>query len=48
MAMITLSCPHCSFSTEMSGSDLPPPGTKATCPRCKGYFFLQGSNPSGI
>lgn len=39
MPTITLSCPDCGFSKDLSQSSAPPAGTKITCPKCKANFI---------
>jgi len=41
MSVTTLTCPHCNYSKELPASVLPQPGTRVTCPRCKGVFLLR-------
>src|SRR6185369_7203591 len=41
MSVTTLTCPHCNYSKELQASVLPQPGTRVTCPRCKGVFLLR-------
>jgi len=46
MAMIRVSCPHCSFSREVLDSQLPDQPVKAHCPKCKKSFdFFKGAVP---
>jgi len=41
MSVTTLTCPHCNYSKELQASVVPQPGTRVTCPRCKGVFLLR-------
>lgn len=46
MAMIRVSCPHCSFSRDVLDTQLPDQPAKATCPKCKKSFdFFKGAVP---
>ncbi len=46
MPLITLTCPVCDFSKALNTGDLPPPGTKVTCPNCKSVFPLSIQVPA--
>lgn len=46
MAMIRVSCPHCSFSRDVPDTQLPDQPVKAHCPKCKQSFDLfKGAAP---
>jgi uncharacterized RDD family membrane protein YckC/DNA-directed RNA polymerase subunit M/transcription elongation factor TFIIS len=38
---MTIICPHCGFSAEVSSEHIPDHATEATCPRCKASFALE-------
>lgn len=38
---MTITCPHCGFSAEVSPAQIPAGATEATCPRCKAAFEIQ-------
>lgn len=49
MAMIRVSCPHCSFSRDVPDTQLPDQPVKAHCPKCKQSFdFFQGGGSAVI
>lgn len=40
MPLITITCPHCSFSREIDDNAIPVGVTSATCPKCRQKFTL--------
>lgn len=43
MGMVTVSCPHCRFSRQVERGVIPEGTERATCPRCRESFPLEGN-----
>jgi len=41
-----IECPSCHYSAETDSSRIPTSGASATCPRCKGVFFVKPTEPA--
>jgi len=44
-ALVTVTCPHCPYTTRIDRSRIPAGGARARCPRCKGEIILHQTPP---